>query len=285
MGILFVLINSLFNGCLISLIYLLGVISIHKEVSYSIDYLLWGYGITILFMAIGVSALGSYLLRLFIGGNFATSRERQRIDPLLSRILGQVLQIKSINYQLCDIRIILIDSHEFNSHAIGKNTIILTNGLLMSSTDDELMAILAHEIGHLFYKDSLILSALIFGGFVTKILTWFYMLYKICLKILHNINISYEAIRLIWLIIFIPVIVLFPIVVLNWCYENLLKSSLLLMGRKYEYRADKFAAELGYSQGLISALEKTRISQVYDNDLIGRIFASHPSAIKRIVRL
>ncbi len=54
-----------------------------------------------------------------------------------------------------DIKIILVDSNEVNAFALPGGTIIIYSGIIKAAENPrEVMAVLAHEMGHLYYRDS-----------------------------------------------------------------------------------------------------------------------------------
>jgi len=53
-------------------------------------------------------------------------------------------------------RFALLDSHEINAFACPGGTILITRGMLSSvKSEDELAAVLAHEIGHIIHRDGI----------------------------------------------------------------------------------------------------------------------------------
>ena len=91
--------------------------------------------------------------------------------------------------------------------------------------------------------------------------------------------------HLIPLLALIPLIIFFPLVALNWVVRQIFNITLYIINRSYVYRADKFAGELGYKAELISYLETVNVITHIDASILGRIFATHPPAMKRIAHL
>lgn len=283
---IFILINWLFNGLLLSWIYMFGAVLLPYKHSYNpslwVFYVL-GYVTVGLLTFIGTSRFGHFLLRMFIGARYAVNREKKQIEPILTEVLDQVNANLGTNYQLNKLHLMIHDSKEPNAQAFGKDTIVLTDGLLKLVTDEELRGVLAHEMGHLHYKDSVTLIAVLFGSFATRVVMWLYGIY--CLIVSCIIGFKHEATGFYGALVLIPALIFLPVIIAYWVGSWLLKLTLLFMGRKYEYRADKFAKDLGYQSGLISFLEKIQSITEHDNSMLGRIFNTHPAPMKRIGRL
>ena len=281
----FIILNCLFNGLLLSVIYFIAIGHIIQaqlgQMSPMIErwiYLALGLGTTILLMLFGISSFGHFLLRLFLGARKPIHRERLKIDSILSEILENTNNHLGTNFKSSKLYILVKDYKNINAQAVGRDTIVVTDGLLRIATDDELRSVLTNAVGHLYYKDSVTLVAIIYSSFATwlisftdKIASW--------LSPVGNIN------KTLLIIMLIIKLLLLPFILLRWLGTYLLNISLLFMGRQYEYRADRFAKDLGYQDGLISFLEKVQAVTEYDNSVMGRIFATCPAPMKRIGRL
>jgi len=158
---------------------------------------------------------------------------------------------------------------------IGKTKrIVLYDTLLASHSPEEIIAVLAHEIGH--WKKKHILKQLIFMIGVSLVLL--YLVYLIV-----GSPILYSAFR----IQYTPVYAGLFLVSL---YLGALRFFLSPIGaavmRKYEREADKMAFELtGISQPMISALKrlaKDNLSNLHPHPLYVWFYYSHPPLIERI---
>ncbi len=74
-------------------------------------------------------------------------REEARLDPLIKRVM------KKTGTKIVP-RLMMVDSYDPNAAAFNKNTIIINTVCLKSFSEDEMLAIIAHEIGHMHYKHS-----------------------------------------------------------------------------------------------------------------------------------
>ncbi len=153
--------------------------------------------------------------------------------------------------------------------------IILSDTLIENFTDQEILTVFAHELGH--YKKKHIIKN-IFIGLITTFLI-FFITNKIYLILLVNFSFNYpyqlSALPLLFLILSIFSLILMP-------FHNILS-------RKFEYEADRFAVDSTNDRiSFINALNKIAKINLADkepNPIIEFIFYSHPSIKKRIERL
>ncbi|MGB9663942.1 MAG: M48 family metallopeptidase [Ignavibacteria bacterium] len=153
--------------------------------------------------------------------------------------------------------------------------IILSDTLIENFTDDEILTVFAHELGH--YKKKHIIKNILIGFILT--VTTFYFANQLYLHLLSwmNFKSNYQlsALPLLFLIISIFSLILMPIT-----------NSI---SRKFEYEADEFAVRTtGDKDSFISSLQKLSKINLADenpNSIIEFIFYSHPSIKKRIERV
>ena len=282
-----VLITWLINGFLVSFVYALIAAMFHINIIHSPDWLILGYLSITLFMLLGISKAGHFLIKMYLGCRFAISRERQQVNPFLDQVLKSCNQKFQTNYQVDKVQIMIMDSKVPDSQAVGFNTIILTDGLLKNATDEELKAVLAYEVGHLYNRDSVVFGAAIFGNIAARFIMWLNSKYVFCFKfIMANARIfGNKGFHLLPVLAIIPLVIFFPIVIINFIIKHVFGVSVYMINRNYVYKADKFAKELGFGPGLISYLETLQEITYVDKSILGRIFATYPSAMKRIGNL
>lgn len=135
--------------------------------------LIASYIITVL---ISLSPAGEWMLAALSGAREIKRTDMKiRLIPLLEIVFEKAKHktpsmINSINLKI-------IHDNSPNAFAIGRKTICVTDGLLNLS-DDEIMAVFAHEIGHLAYQHSVI--QLLIGG-AEFIYIRFSCYYQMCL--------------------------------------------------------------------------------------------------------
>ncbi len=166
---------------------------------------------------------------------------------------------------------------------IGKTKrIVLFDSLLQKHSHEEIVSILAHEIGHYKHKHiikNIILSSVISlaGLFVGYLLISNLYLYE-AFGFNKDINISD-----------IKFIGLFLLTIISGPIGFLLNPIQAYISRKYEYQADKFSAKiLKTPEYLISSLKKLNIdnlSNIYPSDIYAWFYYSHPPLFKRIKAL
>lgn len=160
----------------------------------------------------------------------------------------------------------------------GKSkTIVLYDTLLEQMSEDEIVAVFAHEMGHNKHKDTL-------------------KMYGI--SILNVVVCVFAA----WKLVSVPKIYLdFGFEKLNYGFAFYLLATVFLaffspffglfsgvLSRRAEYAADRFAAENGYKEALISALKvlsKNSFSCLAPHPLLVALTNTHPTVSQRISAL
>ncbi len=179
--------------------------------------------------------------------------------------------------------IFVMDASRRSSHGnayftgFGKTKrIVFFDTLLKSLSDEEVEAVLAHELGH--FKHKHIVKMLTIS--VISALIGFYVL-GVCYKSPefftgHFVSTpsSYMA------------LLLFSLV--SPLYTFFLTPFFSMFSRKHEYEADSFAAKYSNAQKLISALVnlyKENASTLTPDPLFSKVYHSHPPAMDRIRHL
>lgn len=281
MVMLLVILNFLFNGYLWTWIYLFAYLLCHLfQKTYNISWLgfyLLGYATSGILTLIGLFPPTHYLIRLFVNVRVAVTRELNLINPLLNEVLQQMLVSKK--YPPRKINVLISEHQEPSAQAFGWNTIILTRGLLDTTDNEELKAVLAQAMSNLYFKASVIVQVFIVGNLATYLIMGLYTIYTKTSGFLAK----FVGGRSLWPILNLLLSLLFlPIILLNLVGIRILNLSLVFLSRYYIYKADKFAIKLGYRDGLITYLEKLDLTSYTDNSLFGQIIRSYPSPMKRI---
>ena len=156
----------------------------------------------------------------------------------------------------------------------GKNKkVVLYDTLIKNHTNDELVAVLAHEIGH--YKLRHIISNMIFSILSTGL-----MLY-IMSKFLYNSEISYALGGNISFRHF----EIFAFLILYTPVDRFISILMNIKSRNNEYEADNFAVQTYKKLPMISALKKLsrdNLSNLTPHPLYEFLNYSHPSLSKRL---
>ena len=188
---------------------------------------------------------------------------------------------KEIGYSLSNIFVIDGSKRSTKANAffsgIGpKKTIALFDTLLEKHTEEELVAVLAHEVGH--YKKNHIFQGLILTIIQIGLMTY---LLELCLNNSDLINSLGGEITSFHLGLIVFSMLFSPIGLLIGVFTNILS-------RKNEYEADEFAKQTYNGKDLELALKKLSVdslSNIYPHPFYVFVHYSHPPLIKRLEAL
>jgi len=242
--------------------------------------LLLSAGFYLISLLVVFSPLGEILSRVLEHvRKIETKREMEYLLPLFQEVY---LQAKEQNPELGRIDICVIDRMVVNACALGKHTIAVTKGAIETFDADELKALIAHEIAHILNGDTLAkLYALIGGGFFTV----FVVVSRVFIFIAEWIEmiLSKSKFSFAWIIITLTKL-LFDLIV--FAISFIMQIVISIYSRGSEYRADRYAYELGHGEKLIEALYLMEKMKLGDNStVIQKMTANHPRITARIKRL
>jgi len=160
---------------------------------------------------------------------------------------------------------------------LGNNKrIVFFDTLLKTLNEDQIEAVLAHELGHFrrkhVIKNMVVMALLSLIGLAllgwASAQSWFYT----------GLGVSNEsnAMALVLFMLVIPV------------FSFFLHPLMTAMSRKYEYEADAYAASVSNSEDLIDALValyQENASTLTPDPLVSAIYDSHPPATLRVAHL
>ncbi len=158
----------------------------------------------------------------------------------------------------------------------GKKRIVLYDTLMDKLTADEIVAVLAHEIGH--YKHKHVLKNYIFslpGTLLMFFLLGIILKNDVFAQALGLQSASFHINLLVFGMLFTPISIITGLI------SNILS-------RKYEYQADGYANSFGYGNLLISGLKKlsaTSLSNLMPHSLYVFFHYSHPTLYQRIIAI
>lgn len=158
----------------------------------------------------------------------------------------------------------------------NKKRIVLFDTLINDLTTDEIVAVLAHEIGHYKKKHTLqhLITSILYTGALLFILS-FFLNSQALASTLGSDTPSFHLGIIAFSILFTPI--------------SLLLGLLMNMAsRKNEYEADAYAARFGLADSLISGLKKLSVeslSNLNPDPWNVFIYYSHPTLLQRIERL
>ena len=248
-------------------------------------------GLTCLFIAI-YESMGDYLLIVFSAALIVIIIFIVFLAPLLSKTSNRFASLEEgelrtrltdlltkYGYKVSDIKVMDASRRTTKSNAgfsgFGKTkTIVLYDNILRTLTNDEIVAVFAHEMGHGLHKDSL---KRLFS-------TVFYIVIFVALA---------------WLIIKFPQIYTdfgfngvnygFALILLSECILGFVFRPLsiprMMMSRHQELKADEVAVKEGYGEQLISGLKKiykVDLGDLNPDPLVIALSYTHPTLYQRI---
>lgn len=235
------------------------------------------YIVTVL---ISLSPIGEWSLAVFAGAKEIKRKDiKIRLIPLLEIVFEQAKE--RTPSMVSSIRLKIIHDQSPNAFAIGRRTICVTTGLLNLS-DEEIMAVFAHEVGHLAYAHSAI-QLLIGGGnvfisgclLIFKVISW--IITAFCGLITGIATRSFLASIFAALAASISA-------GLIWLWTKFCMLFLMWSMRQNEFVADQYAYKLGYGTILASVLDKHMCSAP-ENALLKALYSTHPHSDDRIANL
>ena len=199
-----------------------------------------------------------WLARVLFGAREPTAEERARLEPVWHRVCG------AADEDLGDYLLRVEDRDEVNATAGGARIVSVTT-LALSLPDDELAALLAHELGH--HLDEHPIAAL---------LGWWFALPSVVFDFVLRVF-GWFA----WLLALGRLVLLIPLI--------LARLASAVLNRAAEFAADRHAARLGFGAGLIRVFERMIASGHDEQDAAdpgpARVWATHPPMRDRLARL
>ena len=192
--------------------------------------------------------------------------------------------------------LLIIESPDLDAFAIGRNTIVLSRGLLVKLSEPEIKAVLAHEFGHLKDRDTLADTVFTMADWLPLKLV---ELGNTVLPFHKSTGLKkvgwYRKLALLAFIVLLfmaspdlPILIVF-LILLKFVLPHLRRLIWIcwcLFSRLQEYRQDHFAQSLGCGKHLKSALLK--IDALNSDNLVSRLrhlSQTHPFLYMRIRRI
>lgn len=230
-------------------------------------------------LIIGFSPLGEKLLRLLNRVRpLETKRETEYLQPLFDEVYEHAREKYK---RLRKIEICVIDNMTVNAMALGRRTIAVTKGAMQTFTEDELKAVIGHEIAHLVHGDTMASIYAIVGNGIFSVFVLVARLFLLLLDwVQSTITGKYSIFSALMLIL--KLYFEFFIWFLNFGLQVILSVN----SRKNEFKADLFSYSIGYDSEMIEALYLLEKISLGDNStIIQKMIASHPRITLRIKKL
>lgn len=241
------------------------------------------------------TTLGDWMLVAFIGVMLLISLIMVFISPFMAKIYNKLEPLPEgelrdkltalLESNGCTVKDIKVSdgskrSSKANAYFSGfgkTKTIVLFDTLLEQMTEDEIVAVFAHEMGHNKHKDTLKLY---------------------CINILNIVLMVVMA----WVLVSFPEIYGdFGFETINYGFAFVLLGTVCMsftsffvgmiisvFARKFEYAADRYAAENGYGEALISGLKKltkNNFACLTPHPIVVKLTYDHPTTSERIAYL
>ncbi len=243
---------------------------------------IFSFIIVLFFYAVSIivvfSPLGEKLLRLLNRvRRLETNQEKEYLRPIFEEVYTEA---KAKNPELGHIEICVIDQMTVNACAMGKHTIGVTKGAMETFTEDQLKAVLAHEIAHILNLDTIAILYTIVGN---GIFTVFVVISKFFLNLVDIVG---EAFTQKGIVRFFCALTRFMFNALVFVLMFFMQVVIAINSRKNEFRADNYAYAIGYGSEMIDSLYLLEKINLGDNStIIQKMIASHPRITQRIERL
>jgi len=226
-----------------------------------------------------LSSAGENFIRqaIYNGRELLFESERNYLNPLFREVYKEALKH---NPNLSrDIELYIIDSLEIQAYALGKNTIMITQGAVNILKEEDLKGILAHEFGHISNHFTKVLIFLQTSIWVATAAMWLYKVIARVIKyILKTKENDYGSGTIKFISFIIDSVFVIPIATVQF---------IIAVGRRTnELYADDFAAEIGYGEGLRNALILIHnLDLAKSRSFLERLMDTHPPTPERISRL
>ena len=230
-------------------------------------------------LIIGFSSLGEKFLRLLNRVRpLETKRETEYLQPLFDEVYARA---KEKYKRLRTIEICIVDNMTVNAMALGRRTIAVTKGAMQTFTEEELKAVIGHEIAHLVHGDTMATIYAITGNGIFSI---FVMIASLFLLLLDWLQSAFNGKRGLLAILIFLLKLCFELYI--WILNFGLQVILSVNSRKNEFKADMFSYSIGYDSDMIEALYLLEKISLGDNSsIIQKMIASHPRITLRIKHL
>lgn len=230
-------------------------------------------------VAISLSPLGEYLTALFADAKEIKRTDvKLRIVPLVQYVLDCAKE-KS-RYHLDSVKVMIIYDPAPNAFALGRHTICITEGLLNLS-DEQILGVLAHEVGHLAYGHTVI-QLLIGGGNI--FISGFLAIFKFATWTLTAILGLFALGSRDGFIGFFTAIFAAISTALSWIWVKFCKLFLMWSMRQNEFIADEYANRIGFGLELAQVIDQ-HLCDVPRKGFFNALYNTHPYNDDRVAAL
>lgn len=228
---------------------------------------------------ISLSPVGEWTLAAMSGAREIKRKDiKIRLIPLVEIVFEKAK--KRTPSMVDEIHLKIIHDESPNAFAIGRKTICVTDGLLKLS-DNEIMAVFAHELGHIAYHHSTI--QLLIGGGNLMISGILLIIKVVCWLITGFFTIMGIGTKSVWGTILMTIFGGLSTVSI-WLWTKFCMLFLMWSMRQNEFIADEYAYQIGYGETLASVLDRHMCSKP-ENGLLKALYSTHPNSDDRVAKL
>ncbi len=244
-----------------------------------------GLGVYALSLAIALSPAGEWILRTRNGCKRITRKDQlDYLMPLFQEVYDKARQRDPGIPE--DIGLYIKAEQAPNAFATGRKTVCVTEGLL-HQPENRIKATLAHEFGHLSHHDTDIILLVSVGNLIVNVII---LGIRAFLGLIRAILMVFSLLlggprRWFGAMITSVFHVLTAVLVtgLSMAWTKLGTILVMKTSRSNEYRADAFAAEMGYGMDLCALLDD--FLEECPEGLFAALASTHPEKSDRIARL
>lgn len=234
----------------------------------------------IILLIIGFSPLGENLLRILNHVRpLETKKETEYLKPLFDEVC--ISAKKNNKNRLPHLEICVIDNMTVNAIALGRHTVAVTKGAMNTFTEDELKAVIAHEIAHILYGNTLASLYVLIGNGTFSVIVLLIKAFLFFIDWLKSTFVEKKGLISCFLSLLQLLFELY-VLMLNFGFQIILTAN----QRKNEFQADRFSYSIGYDTDMIETLYLLEKISLGDNsNIIQKMTASHPRITLRIKHL
>lgn len=215
-------------------------------------------------------------------------KTKTRLEELLYYVTDDVAKKTGSDLK---IKLWLIPSDEINAYAYGIKNIGITQGALNCCDDGMLCAVLSHEVAHtlnldavwhrfIFANVTLIIASLAVITFVSLASIWLLFTLLCVLGICRGLFsiFMYKGSHTLIKSYFTG---------LQYIVITIYQAVMAAVSRHSEFRADRYAVELGYGRELVSFLKRFAVVSTEERQLSlsEALYATHPPAQTRLLKI
>lgn len=264
---------------------------------------LCGIVIYLIAAVVALSPFGEWLLRHREGCKKLDTRSPEhvktlnRLEPLFVEALERARKKQTAHLISDNIALYVKEDEDANAFALGRHTVCVTTGLLAQS-DEQILGVLGHEIGHLAAHDTDLILLITVGNFiVTAIVSVFRLviaLYRLAFSVICMFLGGTDGLIGRLMTAVAGFLTLISVGLIMWLWTQLGVLLVMKTSRSAEYDADAFSCDLGYTEGLLSFFDELVAYEVGPAgkrtlreraQIFAALSASHPATHKRIARI